>query len=367
MKRIQTVGIIGQGYVGQAAAQACLQSGYKVVAVDKDKDVVKKLQKQMGDVQNLYSISTSEQTLGHSALSECEVIIVCVPTPLKDGKPDYTSLYDVATKISPFISNQTLVVLESTVGVGFTRNTFIPMVTEQSGGNNIYFAYVPERIDPGSSLRYKDVSRVISGLTYVDRLIAKDFYSTIVTETVQADSIEEAEAAKLLENSFRLLNVAFINEFAEACSENQLNANEIVKLAASKPFGFMPFYPSAGAGGHCIPVDPEYLMDSLGPINLLREAMISNDTMVDKIIVKAGDLDDKKIAIVGTSYKPGVTDTRESAGMRLYYRLKDDGFNVYIADKKVDKDTDLAIITVHDLLRPEIPKTTKILDVSEGL
>lgn len=362
MRKIQTVGIIGQGYVGKAASLACLQAGYKVIAVDKDKNLVKKLQKEISSEQDLYGIST-----GYSALSECEVIIVCVPTPLTDSKPDYTSLYDVAKNISPFISSQTLVVLESTVGVGFTRNTFVPMVTEQSGGNSIYFAYVPERIDPGSSLRYKDISRVVSGLTYVDRLIAKEFYSTIVTEIVQADSMEEAEAAKLLENSFRLLNIAFINEFAEACSDQGLNANEIVKLASSKPFGFMPFYPSAGAGGHCIPVDPEYLMDSLGPINLLREAMISNDIMTDKIILKAGDLSNKKIAIVGTAYKPGVQDTRESAGMRLYDRLKSDGFDVYIADKRVDKDTDLAIITVRDILRPDIPTTTKILDVSEGL
>lgn len=344
---IKKVGVVGHGYVGSATAKACLDAKYQVVAIDK------RSQESIS-----YPISADYNTL-----HDCDAIIVCVPTPLTDSMPDYTAVFEAASLISKVVTPQTLIVLESTVGVGFTRESF----AREFAGRNVYIAHAPERLNPGSSLSYREIPRVVGGLTTVDRLIAMQFYQTIVDSVTPADIVEEAEASKLLENSFRLLNIAFINEFAEACSNNDLNANNIIKLASTKPFGFMPFYPSAGAGGHCIPVDPEYLMESLGPINLLREAMISNDIMTDKIIARAGNVTNKKIAIVGTSYKPGVEDTRESAGTRLFERLISLDANAYMPKDLVDNDTDLAIITVRDFSGPRIPEHVQILDVSEGL
>lgn len=344
---IKKIGIVGHGYVGAATAEACLDAGYQVVAIDKH-----------SQDSTSYPVSND-----HSLLHDCDAVIVCVPTPLTDGTPDYSAVFEAAASINEFVSPQTLIVLESTVGVGFTRESF----AREFPGNNVYIAHVPERLNPGSSLSYKEIPRVVGGLTTVDRLIAMEFYQTIVDSVTPAGIIEEAEASKLLENSFRLLNIAFINEFAEACSDNNLDANNIIKLASTKSFGFMPFYPSAGAGGHCIPVDPEYLMESLGPINLLREAMISNDMMTDKIIAKAGDVANKKIAIIGTSYKPGVADTRESAGTRLLQRLLSLDANAYVPKNLVDDDTDLAIITIKDFSGPIVPEHVQTLDVSEGL
>lgn len=353
--------------MGQELAAACLDAGYEVHGIDINQKLTQQLNKKFAD-QN-YKATTK-----FSSLQCCDVIVFAVPTNLKDNKPDYSNLKLAIEEAGPFICSRTLVVIESTVGIGFTRTKVLPMLNKLTNRDTFYLAHVPERIDPGSSVNYSDISRVISGLTSVDRSIANEFYQTIVSSTRLAESLEQAEASKLLENSYRLVNIALINQFNEACLNYGLKASSVVSLAATKPFGFMPFYPSAGIGGDCIPVDPVYLLDSIGSIPLIKEALHYNNNAPDRIIAKVeqrlGTLKDKRIAVIGMSYKPNSASTHNSIGQKVLDKLiamgvDSYGVDLYDSSSKIKPKTDLGVVVVRHTAQPKYD--IDLLDVSEGI
>jgi UDP-N-acetyl-D-glucosamine dehydrogenase len=363
----KSVGIIGQGYVGQELAAACLDAGYDVHGIDTNQKLTQQLNKR-------FAGKNYKATTKFSDLQCCDVVVFAVPTNLKDNKPDYSSLKLAIEGAGPFICSRTLVVIESTVGVGFTRTKALPMLNKLTNRDTFYLAYVPERIDPGSSFKYSEINRVVAGLTSVDRSIANEFYQTLVSGTTLAESLEQAEAAKLLENSYRLVNIALVNQFNEACLNHGLNASSVVGLAATKPFGFMPFYPSAGVGGDCIPVDPAYLISSLGSIPLVEQSLAYNNGAPDRIISKIekhlGKLSGKRLAIIGMSYKPNNAITNNSIGQKVLEKLVDLGVDAYGLDmydssSKVKPKTDLGVIVVKHSAQPQYD--IDLLDVSEGI
>ena len=369
MIEFSSIGIVGQGYVGKSLAEVCLKSKYKVVAVDIDPKVISEMSNRF--IADSYTISSD-----YSSLSSCSVVVIAVPTNLNNGTPDYSNILNALKSASQFISKKTLVVIESTVGVGFTKDIARKIIIDGAGHSDFYLSHVPERINPGSNYPYENITRVVSGMTSVDRFISNSFYKTIVNDTVLADTLEEAEASKLLENSFRLVNIAFINQFNAACKADGINAKNVINLSSSKPYGYMPFYPSSGAGGDCIPVDPVYLLESLHSIPILEEAVDYNSKSADRIIDlvkdKFGNLDGKVVAVIGTAYKPNVASQNNSVGISLIEKLKLDGVAAYSVDHLVDGKsgildrTDFGIIVNRHTTQPEYAKIP-IIDVSEGI
>lgn len=367
MYSFKSVGIIGQGYVGQELAAACLDAGYEVHGIDTNQKLIQQLNKKFAGL-------SYQATTKYSDLQCCDVVVFAVPTNLNNNKPDYSNLKSAIEGAGPFICSRTLVVIESTVGVGFTRTKALPMLNKLTNRDTFYLAYVPERIDPGNQTKYFDVPRVVSGLTSVDRAIANEFYQTLVSGTRLAETLEQAEAAKLLENSYRLVNIALVNQFNEACLNHGLNASSVVSLAATKPFGFMPFYPSAGIGGDCIPVDPAYLISSIGSIPLIEEALSYNNGAPDRTISKIeqhlGKLSGKRIAVIGMSYKPNNASKNNSIGQKVLDKLIDlgvdaYGVDVYDSSSKLKPKTDLGVIVVKHNAQPIYD--IDLLDVSEGI
>lgn len=367
MYNFKSVGIIGQGYVGEELARACLDAGYEVHGIDIDAKRVQELNKK-------FAGKAYKATAKYSDLECCDVVVFAVPTNLNNNKPDYSNLKSAIEGAGPFICSRTLVVLESTVGVGFTRSKVLPMLNKLTSRDTFYLAYVAERIDPGNPLPYSEINRVVSGLTSIDRAIANEFYQTLVSGTKLADSFEEAEAAKLLENSYRLVNIALVNQFNEACRNNGLKTKSVVSLASTKPFGFMPFYPSAGVGGDCIPVDPAYLINSLGSVPLIEQALAynneSSDRIINKIKQKLGPLKGKKIAVIGMSYKPNTASTNNSVGKKVLAALLAEeadayGVDMYDSASKIKPKTELGVLVVRHTAQTEY--NVDILDVSEGV
>jgi nucleotide sugar dehydrogenase len=322
------VAIIGLGYVGQAlASRVSKVKGFSVIGVEKSKSVL---------------LPIMSDDLGYPVTSDindaknADVFIVCVATPLSGE--DYVA--KAAQEIASVAKKGALAILESTVGIGVTEKIFFPPLTKAG----VLVAYSPERIDPGSEkYNISNTTKVVSGATPLALKAAMAFYTKFIKKVVSASDVRVAEAAKLLENSYRLLNVSFVNEFARSCLAAGIDSSEVIQLASTKEFGFQAFYPSAGAGGHCIPVDPEFLsnyMRELGvPITLLETAIEINDSMpneiVDDLNKKFNGLQDKKILIVGMSYKANTDDTRNSSGSQIYNLMKHLGYDVKWHDEVV--------------------------------
>jgi UDP-N-acetyl-D-glucosamine dehydrogenase len=265
------------------------------------------------------------------------------------------------------------VIIESTVAPGTTRNIVVKILEQESGleSNDFLVAFSPERIDPSSKKwNVKNTPKLVAGLNNEATKQAVNFYSKFIDNIVVCESIEVAETAKLLENSFRLINISFINELSIFCSKLGISVNEVINAASTKPYGFMPFYPSIGVGGHCIPVDPIYLSDKaheIGvPARFINLANEINQEMpgyfVGRAEEKLGEIKNKKVLVVGVSYKPNVSDIRETPVEALILGLKQKGAKVswhddlvkeWNAEKSValSSDFDLAIIaTPHDYL-----------------
>jgi UDP-N-acetyl-D-glucosamine dehydrogenase len=310
----------------------------------------------------------------YEMVSSSEVIIVCVPTPLlKNRTPDLTYLIDSITSISKHIRAKSMLIIESTVAPGTTRNIIVPMIEKIFGpiAGNIDIVYSPERVDPNNSIwNIKNTPKLLSGLSTDSTKNAKEFYSAFVTNIVECSSFEVAETAKLLENTFRLVNISFINEFRAFCEKLHIDVTEVINAAATKPYGYMPFYPSIGVGGHCIPVDPIYLAqkaEEIGaPSEFIELADKINRSIPEYFVEKATEaisgLAGKFILVVGVAYKPNVADTRETPVADLIVILKQKGAKVAWHDDLVkewngERSTplsnlfDLAIIaTPHDYL-----------------
>jgi UDP-N-acetyl-D-glucosamine dehydrogenase len=338
------VSVVGQGYVGLPLALAMVQAGHRVNSIDLDQKLVEKISQgnsPIGDVSNeeiSQALQSKKYSIGSTfdVVASSEVVIICVPTPLDTShKPDFSFLVAAANSIAKNLQAGSLIINESTVSPGTTRGLVKEILDK--AGLDYDLAYSPERIDPANKeWNVTNTPKLVAGLTPQATDRAAAFYRTFVKTVKIGSSPEVIETAKLLENSFRLINISFINEIAQFCSALQIDVREVVDAAATKPFGFMPFYPGAGIGGHCIPVDPSYLvakahqigasMNFIDLANDLNRSLPAYFTEVASRIL--GGLKNKKILVVGVAYKPGVSDVRETPVVGLIHKLRSKGAEV---------------------------------------
>ena len=328
---------------------AAVDAGWTVIGIDNFEAKVAQINggsspvEDISDAQLHAAITKGlyKATTDYSAVSQALVITICVPTPLDEKRePDLTLLRNAATGIAPFVSNETLVVSESTSYPGTLRDIIIPIVNSHKpkDSSTVYFASAPERVNPGDPVwNQKNTPRLVGSIDKESQQRALAFYESICDAAVSVSTPEVAEAAKLLENTFRLVNIALINEFTQLCSASGINVHEVIDAASSKPYGFMPFRPGVGVGGHCIPVDPLYLtwwarqngskaafVETADSINHAMPKYVAERAlrMVDESI------NNPKVLILGVAYKPGVGDVRETPVSELRDHLKAQGADV---------------------------------------
>ena len=321
------IGIIGQGYVGKSIAEASAKAGHSVIGFDINPVAVSSTR-----INGNY-LATAEA----SALKDAEIIVIAVPTPLDSArKPDLSAIKAACKTILEYVKNPVLVINESTSYPG-TLRTEIAAVIEKASGLGHLYASSPERVDPGNKKwTQKNTPRLLAGLTPEALILARKFYSSFCDEIIEVSTPEVAEAAKLFENTFRQVNIALVNEFAQIGDALNIPTREVLEAAATKPFGFMSFQPGPGAGGHCIPVDPSYLAhvaERVGvPAEFIRHANEVNLGMpayvVSRVTKDIGSLKGKKVVVVGIAYKGNVSDTREAPAILVIEELKKLGAEV---------------------------------------
>ena len=315
------IALIGLGYVGRSIAQAATGAGHSVVGFDTNSDVISSLQ-----INGEYLGSTDASLIG-----SVEIVVIAVPTPL-DGtrKPDLSAVHAACKTIIENVKKPVLVINESTSYPGTLRNEIAAVIEKASGLGHLY-ASSPERVDPGNEKwTQKNTPRLLAGLTPEATDLARKFYSSFCDEIIEVSTPEVAEAAKLFENTFRQVNIALVNEFAQISDALDIPTREVLDAAATKPFGFMSFQPGPGVGGHCIPVDPSYLAyvaENVGiPAEFIKRANQVNLGMpayvVSRVAKDAGSLKGKKVVVVGISYKANVSDTREAPAALVIDELK---------------------------------------------
>ena len=330
------IAIIGQGYVGYALAIAASKSGHKVIGFDTNPKVISEIK--IKDSQLANYLPTNNE----ADIKDQDIYIIAVPTPLDENNlPDLSYLNNACQLIGRSSASGALVINESTSFPGTLREKVINEVSKVNKSKFLYAA-APERIDPANTKwSIKNTPRVIAGIDEQSTKAALDFYKPICDEVVVVSSPEVAESAKLFENTFRQVNIALVNELAQITEKLGISANEVIKAAATKPFGFMKFNPSLGVGGHCIPIDPIYLAqkaESVGATaQFIRQANLVNQQMPLYVLNRleellGGDISGKKICIVGISYKPDVTDMRQSPAIVLWQELEKKGVLVSFHD-----------------------------------
>ena len=390
MKYIASVAVVGQGYVGFPLAIRIAENRIVCYGLDSSIELVNKLH--TGNVNNSDSHQKSikktiqtgfyKPTTNYSVIADSQVVLICLPTPLTaNGKPDLKILYASLDKIKKIVRPKTLIILESTVNPGLTRSLekLFPKCD---------IAFSPERIDPlNEKWNVKNTPKLVAGLTDKARDRAVEFYSKFIDTVIPCSSLEVAETAKLLENSFRLINISFINELAIFCNKIGIDVQEVIKAASTKPYGFMPFYPSVGIGGHCIPVDPVYLSHKAkqvgAPTSFIDIATKVNHEMPKYFVKRAsqilGKVKNMKVLVLGVSYKPNISDVRETPVEALIDGLRKKGAKVKWNDDIVKKwrgeksaeitdKYDLAIIaTPHDYFDLKKLGKTKILNTRSSI
>ena len=325
---------------------AAVDAGWRVIGIDNFEAKVAQINSGSSPVEDISDSQlqvavkngTYKATSDFSEVAQASVITICVPTPLDDKRePDIALLRSAAIGVAPFVSNETLVVSESTSYPGTLRDVIIPLFNTYKSKNSVtvYFASAPERVDPGNLVwNQKNTPRLVGGIDEASRIKAMAFYASICDAAISVSTPEVAEAAKLLENTFRLVNIALVNEFTQLCSASGINVHEVIDAASSKPYGFMPFRPGVGVGGHCIPVDPLYLTwwarQNGGTAEFIESAGLVNHAMPKYVAQRALDMVDAKIKnpkvlILGVAYKSGVGDVRETPVSELRDHLQTAG------------------------------------------
>jgi UDP-N-acetyl-D-glucosamine dehydrogenase len=360
-----TVGVIGLGYVGLPLAVAFAQEGCDVIAVDVDSRKIELLAAGESYIEDVPSEVLAEigdrvhATTRYADLAMANAVLICVPTPLtRNREPDLGPLVDATRALASVLQADQLVVLESTTYPGTTRERVAPLLEESglAAGRDFHLAFSPERVDPGrTDFTLRNTPKVLGGLTDACAQRAEELYSLICDELVRVSSPETAELTKLLENIFRSVNIALVNELAMLTDRMGIDIWEVVDAAASKPYGFMRFEPGPGMGGHCLPVDPFYLSWRAREFDMATEfielAGKVNQQMPYHCVAKAQRaLNDRgmsvkgaRIAVVGVSYKPGVGDVRESPALKIISLLKDLGAEVLYHDPHVPSLPELAL------------------------
>jgi UDP-N-acetyl-D-glucosamine dehydrogenase len=390
--------VVGQGYVGLPLALAAAEAGFVVFGLDSDKEKIEKLLEGKSVIEDINDENITQYlkmnrynpTTDPKSINNSDVVLICVPTPLDSNhKPDLTALIAATTTVGQNLASGTLVIVESTIEPGTCRNLLLPLLVNESklSKSDFELAYSPERIDPtNKDWGIKNTPKLISGLTENAVNRADAFYMKFIDITYRCTSLEVAESAKLLENSFRFINISFINELSIFFSKIGINSIEVIRAAATKPYGFMSFYPSLGAGGHCIPVDPIYLAHGAGlvgaPTEFIELADKVNRHMPEYFISRAeqmlGEIRDKAILVVGVAYKPNVSDVRESPVESLILGLRAKGAKVlwhdeFVKEWKGEKSSELSdqyqlviIATRHSYLDLTKIGKAKVLNTSNS-
>jgi UDP-N-acetyl-D-glucosamine dehydrogenase len=362
------IGIIGLGYVGLPLAVAFAEAGHEVVGLDTDPRKIDGINAGRSHVEDIADAALApladrlRATATYADLASCEAIVICVPTPLTSSRePDLTYLLDSATALSQVLQPRQLVALESTTYPGTTRERLVPILEESglSAGRDFHVAFSPERIDPGrTDYTVKTTPKLLGGLTPACAERGRELYGLICDEVVVLSTPEAAELSKLLENIFRSVNIALVNELAQLCDRLGIDVWEVVDAAATKPFGFMRFEPGPGMGGHCLPVDPFYLafkarehdfypefIELAGKVNQTQPAFCVE--RIERALNEAGKpVKGSRILILGVSYKAGIGDIRESPSLKIVRKLIELGGEVSYHDPHVPALPELGLSSV---------------------
>lgn len=352
--------VIGLGYVGLPLVAEAARVGFRVTGLDTSDAVIAGLNQGRShiddvddsDVRHLFSRGFTATT-DPSCLATADVVVICVPTPLDgDLGPNLDAVEDAARHIAEHLQPGQLVVLESTTYPGTTEEVLVPIL-ETSGlvaGQDFHVAYSPERIDPGNArFTLRNTPKVVGGISPVSTERAVDFYSKVVDEVVVSGGVKEAEMTKLLENTYRHINIALVNEMAQFCAELEIDLWDAIRCASTKPFGFSPFFPGPGVGGHCIPIDPNYLSHQVQTrlgyafrfVELAQEINAGMPAYVvrriqDLLNDQALPLRNSRVLLLGVTYKADIADTRESPAVDIAKSLIDLGARVSFCDPYVN-------------------------------
>ena len=355
--RSATVAILGLGYVGLPLAVVFAEAGYRVIGIDPIAEKVEAINR--GEsyiidvptpaVAALVQAGKLSATTDFAACLQADAVSICVPTPLrKTGDPDLSFIISASDGLAPYVHSGMVVVLESSTYPGTTREMVLPRLTQESGlkpGEEIFLAFSPERVDPGrKDWMTKNTPKVIGGITAACSDVAAEWYRQALDTVIPVSSTEAAEMAKLLENTFRMVNITMVNELAIMCDRLGVDVWEVIDAAATKPFGFMKFTPGPGIGGHCIPIDPLYLSWKLKALNYTARFIdlaseinanmprFSVSKVQDALNERGKAIKGSRILVLGVAYKPDIDDMRESPALDVIHLLQQKGGDVRYHD-----------------------------------
>ncbi len=356
-ERSARIAVLGLGYVGLPLAVVFAETGFSVTGIDTAEDKIDSIMRGESHIQDvsseqlarLVSSGKLNATTEFSVLQDIEAVSICVPTPLrKTGDPDLSFIMDATEDLARYIHPGMIVVLESTTYPGTTREILLPKFEEASGliaGEDFYLAFSPERVDPGrKDWTTLNTPKIIGGITPTCSEVAATWYSQALQTVIQVSSSEVAEMVKLLENTFRMINIGLVNEMAMMCDRLGVDVWDVIDAAATKPFGFMKFTPGPGLGGHCIPIDPLYLSWKLRTLNytarFIELASEINTSMPIYVVAKIQDalneqrkpLKGSHVLVLGAAYKPDIADLRESPALDVIGLLEHKGAQVSYHD-----------------------------------
>ncbi len=357
------IAVIGLGYVGLPLAITFANAGFNVTGIDPNEEKVEMINRSESYISDITNAQLRKHidagrlraTSDYSVLNDIDAVSICVPTPLrKTGDPDMSFIAMASEDIAPYLHRSMVIVLESSTYPGTTREFVLPKLTAQSDlqvGEDFFLAFSPERVDPGrKDYTTYNTPKVLGGITPDCTEVARAWYEQALETVVTVSTAEVAEMAKLLENTFRMINISMVNELAQMCDRLNVDVWEVIDAASTKPFGFMKFTPGPGLGGHCIPIDPLYLSWKMKTLNytarFIELASEINTSMPRYVVTRIQDalnrykkpLNGSKILILGVSYKPNINDMRESPALDIIHLLQEKG----------------AIVTYHDPYVPEI-------------
>jgi UDP-N-acetyl-D-glucosamine dehydrogenase len=383
-KREAAVAVIGLGYVGLPLAVEKAKAGFKVTGIERKLERVEKVNRGENYIPDVVGAELSEvvrdgkfrATQSFEPIAEVDIITICVPTPLdKNKNPDTRYIEHVVDRSLPHLKRGQLMILESTTYPGTTEEVILPRIQSRGFqvGEDFYLAFSPERIDPGNkSYRLKEIPKVVGGVTQNCGRAAKALYEAVLESPVfVASSPRVAEMAKLLENVFRVVNVSLVNELAMLCDRMGIDIWEVIEAASTKPFGFMPFYPGPGMGGHCVPVDPFYLVwkaKEYGFItHFIELAGEINDRMPPYVVQRVVEilnerekaLRGSKLLLVGLAYKRDIGDLRESPALKIAKLLLEGGAHLSYHDPYVPE------VVIEDGRFSSVPLTPEVLKESD--
>jgi len=356
-KKRANISVLGLGYVGLPLAITFANAGFNVTGIDPDEEKVEMINRGESYISDITNAQLRKHidsgrlraTTDYSVLAEIDAVSICVPTPLrKTGDPDMSFIASASEQIAPYLHRSMVIVLESSTYPGTTREFVLPKLTAQFNlkvGVDFFLAFSPERVDPGrKDFTTVNTPKVLGGITPACTDVAKAWYEQAIDTVVAVSTAEVAEMAKLLENTFRMINISMVNELAQMCERLDIDVWEVIDAAATKPFGFMKFTPGPGLGGHCIPIDPLYLSWKMKTLNytarFIELASEINTGMPRYVVNRIQDalnrykkpLNGSKILILGVAYKPNINDMRESPALDIIHLLREKGAAVTYYD-----------------------------------